>query len=899
MEMKETYHVISNTHWDREWYQTHENYLARLVPLMDRLVSVMERQPNYRFLLDGQYIMVRDYLAAKPEKTETVKALISAGRLLCGPWYTQPLENLVSGEGLVRNLQYGIRYSEALGRAERFSYEIDEFGHTSQLPQILQGFDIPSVMAWRGMPKGTKSVFVWRAPDGSAVHMFYSKSGYGEATALPAAEDDFTETIDGVTLQRAGLRSRVERLRRLRKANSDSTQMLWLNGIDHSWAQPDILSVIGEINRLYPDVTVRQSTPDEYAAAVLADYEERGIPMQEITGELLYIAEDVLESTNSLHPVQKQTHYAAETGLIRHTEPFTAAAWMLGMEYPAWALDRAWEYVLENHAHDSLGCCSVDGVYEQVMARYHASQALAGQITENALRHLMYCGTKEPALYLFNASSDAYAGCGIFRFAIPAGFGSERFALENEDGTAVPMTILDAEKTSDVRYNPLYGHPTWGEKTEITAWLRVPEVPAAGYRRFLIKADTAHHGKRNRPLSYFSPRPLVMENEFLTVTINPDGTFIMRDKRNNAEYLEQMRFEDTGDAGHCYIHEPAEYDGRTVYSSSAEITMLYDTPEGCAYRVKTFLTVPRGVEADRKHRTAEEAVITVTADIVLPADGKQLDIKLKINNTAENHRLRVLFPTVPVKSENENRILPTESFSGQPFDCVFRPIHAEFEPDVDEQPYPTHPMQDYCGVCGENWGLAVAAEGIYEYECTEDGTLALTVLRANDAIDCAAFLHDPAYRLNAAEVQGTVIQHLSLIPYDGKQESLLPLVSRAVNPPTAVVNRQPEDSVLTDYHVPERVLGAVGTLFAMEGEGLRLTAVRHALAGDALIVRFWNPTDRDITGGIRMTLPGTKPYVCQPVTLEEKPAGAALAVDESGTAVFTVRAHGLYTVMIK
>ena len=56
---KPTYHihVLSNSHWDREWYMSHEKYLARLVPLMDRLVTIMDTQPSYLFVMDGQYAM--------------------------------------------------------------------------------------------------------------------------------------------------------------------------------------------------------------------------------------------------------------------------------------------------------------------------------------------------------------------------------------------------------------------------------------------------------------------------------------------------------------------------------------------------------------------------------------------------------------------------------------------------------------------------------------------------------------------------------------------------------------------------------------------------------------------------------------------------------------------------
>jgi len=48
--------VVSHTHWDREWYLTFEEFRYWLVQAMDRLLGIFQRQPDYRFMLDGQVI---------------------------------------------------------------------------------------------------------------------------------------------------------------------------------------------------------------------------------------------------------------------------------------------------------------------------------------------------------------------------------------------------------------------------------------------------------------------------------------------------------------------------------------------------------------------------------------------------------------------------------------------------------------------------------------------------------------------------------------------------------------------------------------------------------------------------------------------------------------------------
>ena len=41
-------HVISHTHWDREWYLTFEQYRARLVDLVDGVLDRMAADPRLR-----------------------------------------------------------------------------------------------------------------------------------------------------------------------------------------------------------------------------------------------------------------------------------------------------------------------------------------------------------------------------------------------------------------------------------------------------------------------------------------------------------------------------------------------------------------------------------------------------------------------------------------------------------------------------------------------------------------------------------------------------------------------------------------------------------------------------------------------------------------------------------
>jgi len=182
------FHLISNTHWDREWYMSFESFRLRLLKLFDRLLAVMGRDETYRsFLLDGQFSALEDYLELRPEREPEIRSLIAAGRLEVGPWYTQPHETMAGGEALIRNLALGIRECRRFGEEMKISYNIDQFGHVSQLPQILRGFGIDKAIGWRGVPLDAPAAFRWIGADGSAV-TFFSNNGYGEATGLPKSK---------------------------------------------------------------------------------------------------------------------------------------------------------------------------------------------------------------------------------------------------------------------------------------------------------------------------------------------------------------------------------------------------------------------------------------------------------------------------------------------------------------------------------------------------------------------------------------------------------------------------------------------------------------------------------------------------------------------------------------
>ncbi|GHH97797.1 hypothetical protein AM1BK_13400 [Neobacillus kokaensis] len=99
MNKKKFVHIISHTHWDREWYLPFEKHHVLLCKLMDQLIETLEKDSNFKsFHLDGQTIILDDYLQFRPEMKEKLKQFIDEDRIHIGPWYILQDEFLTSSE---------------------------------------------------------------------------------------------------------------------------------------------------------------------------------------------------------------------------------------------------------------------------------------------------------------------------------------------------------------------------------------------------------------------------------------------------------------------------------------------------------------------------------------------------------------------------------------------------------------------------------------------------------------------------------------------------------------------------------------------------------------------------------------------------------------------------------
>ena len=348
--------VVAHTHWDREWYERFEGYRARLVPMVSKLLDLLERDAAFRsFTFDGQTVAIEDHLEKRPNDRERVAALVKAERLFIGPWYVLADNILVSGESLVRNFQEGLRVAQSFGRALRVGYVADPFGHPAQVPQVLRGFGYGTYVFSRGIGDEGEDLgaeFFWQSPSGDRVLASHLVDHYSGGLALVG---EMSETQAEL---RARVRKRLPRMLDIPTHYANSSTLLFMEGDDHVEAYERLPEAVAAMREQSPNIDARITSLEEYEAVIPP-------PPNTHVGEIVNGRyRPILRGVNSTRVWIKQENVACERLLLERCEPLDA---LTGGEERD-ELRSLWRTLLQNHPHDSICGCSIDAVHDVDMA---------------------------------------------------------------------------------------------------------------------------------------------------------------------------------------------------------------------------------------------------------------------------------------------------------------------------------------------------------------------------------------------------------------------------------------------------------------------------------------------------------------------------------------------------
>lgn len=738
MEKNKDIYYFSGTHWDREWYQTFQAFRYRLVDMMDGLLKGMETIPEFKvFHLDGQTIVLEDYAEIEPENAEKLKKYIAEDRIKIGPWYVMPDEFNLSGESLIRNLMIGHALSKKWGAKEawKFGYICDIFGHIAQMPQIFNGFGIKYSLQCRGYYSDSDTYFIWRSPDGSECLNFRpgNKNGYGEFDihVVDKERGMALNTLDA-------FRENAKKYLEYYLTTTKFPIYVLMDALDHMpmhYETPEYIKIIEE---LVPDANVHHVDLLE-AAKQLEKYRDS---LEVVTGELNKTNKsgfpDVITNTLSSHYPLKKANDECQNRLEKVIEPMLAFASMANKPLNRNYLKLAYKYLIQNHPHDSICGCSIDQVHKDMVYRFDQTKELcdvleAAYLVQASRPYMKAVGKPSDAiLTLYNTlpyDRDEVVTVDLnMKSGYPTKYCNQPFGYESMNS----FKVVDFEG-NEIPYQLNYIRNSQVKRIQDQA-TEVVDVYNISFRAFMPAGGKSEYrivesAAPSRYLKHLESGVDYMENDFVRVDINSDGTISVLDKKTGRAYKNQLTLADNSEIGDGWYHSDAKED-RTVYSGAGNchIEKIESGCAKCTFRIVKEMCLPTEMIQNNvlKARSDSYTTCTATFDVSLSENARCVEVALTFDNRAKDHRLRLVVPTY---TDGDTY------FAGQAFYC------CERNAGID---YTTQNWREYeqyekamNGIVGrrsaDGIGLAfVSAEGLHECGSTDDknASLYVTLLRA-------------------------------------------------------------------------------------------------------------------------------------------------------------------------
>jgi alpha-mannosidase len=893
MGQKKTIHILSNTHWDREWRFPFQETRLHLVKLLDKLLDLMERNPEYKYFnFDSQTIFLDDYLEIKPENRKRLKNLIKSGRLIVGPWYTLPEEFIVNAESLVRNLLMGKRVGDSFGKTSQVGYTPTSYGQISQIAQLYDGFGIDGIIFYRGIhhSEGTNEYFL-ESPDGTrilgirlsrhvsrgAFFIYVSRMamhaadwpGYrwGEDGCLPfhlnRADEDHEEEPQiirspyGETCNLENVKPGIETAMNdiLEQATSDC--LVLLDGMDSAYPNKHLPEILKEANKVNPDWNFIHSSLPDFLADLKSQIEPEKLTV--LKGERRQPSPDnmfnaFLKESLSSRIYIKKRNAEVERSLIQWAEPFSVIADLLGQDdYPESSLIMAWKMLLSCHSHDAIGGLSPDQIHKDMLFRFDQVDIIGKSLTKKALGGIVsYIDTSDAnpqdvLVTVFNPLAFERNDVTEVYIDFPRENEIRAFSVYDDKGQKIEHQVISREESYLIPIEP-HETPTTFLTTKWKVALDAKNIPAMGYKTFTVKPEKGRKANYGSQITGTN----TMENEFLKVKVESNGTLTVTDKSSGEIYSNLLWFEDTGESGDPWIHTPPVGDSNLAINSlgsAAEIKRISDGPLLTSFQIKIKMQLPLELIRATKRRSECESELPITATVTLKRGDPKLHIKIDLDNTVKDHRLRVMF---------DSGFRPEKSIASGQFDVLERKVLL---PDTRDwlEPY-TGTQPNNGGVYVENGkrGLAVFNLGLPQYEVLDNnsGAVAMTLLRAFGYPKMSGIgREDLIVRVDneGSQCQGWHRYDLALYFYKGDWN-------------TAKVQRYEREHKYPTRSVHHgrykgTGLGKSESFLKLEPEALYLTAVKKAESGNGTIYRFYNPLDGEVSGKLTFKFPVKEAYI--------------------------------------
>ncbi|HPC43510.1 MAG TPA: glycoside hydrolase family 38 C-terminal domain-containing protein [Candidatus Latescibacteria bacterium] len=930
---KEIY-IISNTHWDREWVYPSAETRLLMLEFMDNMLDLLDKQPDYHsFTMDSQTLCIQDYLDFRPERREQIERHVKSGRLIIGPWCSLPEEYIVNGESLVRNLVIGHKVANSLGKVSKVGYTPFSYGQTSQMPQIYRGFDIDTIIFYRGI-KTEKSEFIMRGPDGSELlgmrfgalsrfsYFFYLFRMVAYNMSRDEAKYDwFRGSLpfklagdhhvnahyyicdpDATGWHTEHIDTGARKLLRDESQHFSTRYIASMQGFDSSEPDPRELDLIKETQKHLPNHVIKQSDLAEFMDRLKEEVAAGRLKPEVIEGESrnpnsvgkwTHLFGDVISSRVRI----KLMNNANEQNVQRKAEPFCALAMTLGAKYPTTVLDECWDNIMKNHPHDTICGAGVDQMEKDMIARGEQVNIFSEGLYRRALQKIQTridnsdVAANEIALTVFNPSPFPRSEVVSVLLDLPDVCKYEDFTIRDEKGNKVEAQYAEfypwGTLVRNLRDVSLQLHAE-----RVRVHFEALDVPPFGYRTYTVKHEEDVVPK---PMKTLVTAVNTMENEHLKVKINANGTLQITNKETGDVFDNMHYLEDGGENGHSWTTIPPDHDEIiTSHGANVYIAQMESGPALARFRVEYHMMIPEALDfetmeaytgqtprAQIRHpriskRSERRKEMVIRSEFTLRKGSKVLEVYTKVNNECENHRLRVCFPT---------GIQAATSDSEASFDVIQRQVIRTPDNWYWGRPNPVLPMHRFVSFSNGKSGITFLNNGIREYEAMEDAdrTVALTLFRAFTFRNPPILdTYDVYPEMKLSQCPGEMEFRYNIYPHKGDWAAAeVYKEADHINLPLEVAEVGPHKGDL-----PKSM-----SFLSISPANLVLSAFKKAEERDTFILRVFNPTGDAMNGTITFYRPIKKAWLCnmnEERRQDLEPKGNVLTLDVPKKKIMTI-----------
>lgn len=885
---KKKIHIVSYTHWDREFRWDFETTRMWLVRLWDNLLDIMSQKTDFKyFMFDGQFVMVEDYLEIRPEREQEIRDLVKSGRLQIGPWYTLADSSSVNGESLIRNLMTGLKKSEDFGGAMKVGYNVFSFGQISQLPQIYAGFDIDNIIFYKHMDRSRSRFdeFIWQGPDGTKaltsrlgkearwnfffaghIPIVYNRDPwdkdwqykFGEmGKSFHLCEPDNYAGFHFITEPKTSfhaenIKDGFERTLATLKETSVPEHLLFFDGTDFTEPHPLTPEIIARAQKIFGDeYEIIHSTLVNYIEAIKPIVKDRDIDI--IKGHMKdgpagSIHTDVL----SVHPELQKINSQTENMLFRQAEPFAAIAWCMGNIYPKAYIDKALNLMFKSHAHDSIqgvGPWTLSaGVEHNLLQAKIIADNVATDSIQKITANINTEKVQDGELFAVIYNSCAFKRDDIIEayLDIPKDWSVENLIFEDVDGNLVDHYELERVETRAGIYHPRSRNmPIYINRFHVL--LDVKDVPAVGYKTIKIKHKEQalypypheDFDKVDIPYAPLATDTRNAENEYVKLKIADDGSFEIINKSTGKQHKRLNYFMDEGQKGNQQRCYPPKIDKiLTTLGKPAEISLVINTDLLVKFEIETGMDVPKCFDEARNRRSSETEFVPIESTITIRKDSPIVEVETSVDNKVKDHFLRVCFES-GIKADN--------TYSTEVFNTEVHPTKSSRNGKWQGSQLTRHQQHLFMNINDGKDGLTILNDALCDYEIInpENGTIAQSIIRGVELkipCDNRLWMEYPG-DLSTQSLRKHTKRYGILVHKGDWQDCKA--YSRAIG-----------------FNVPLRIgqiakqhgiLPLEKGFWDIDSREVVLSAYKKAENRDSLIVRIFNPTDKKIRANIQLS----------------------------------------------